>query len=149
MGSKAAQTTRVFRRTSVKSSGRLAGIVQDLLRLNVDPDSLFDIQVKRIYAYKRQLLNVMHIIDDYLSLVEDGRQPSAPRTYIFSGKAAPGYWLARQVIKLIHNVGKAINNDPRCPRVDQGRLHSGLSRLAGGENRPRDRSQRADIHRRN
>ena len=66
MGSKAAQTTRVFRRTSVKSSGRLAGIVQDLLRLNVDPDSLFDIQVKRIYAYKRQLLNVMHIIDDYL-----------------------------------------------------------------------------------
>ena len=93
---------------------RLAAIVKDLLRLNVDPDSLFDIQVKRIHAYKRQLLNVMHIIDDYLSLVEDGQHPSAPRTYIFSGKAAPGYWLARQVIKLIHNVGKAINNDPRA-----------------------------------
>jgi starch phosphorylase len=93
---------------------RLAGIVKDLLRFNIDPDSLFDIQVKRIHAYKRQLLNVMHIIDDYLSLVEDGRQPSAPRTYIFSGKAAPGYWLARQVIKLIHNVGNVIDNDPRA-----------------------------------
>jgi starch phosphorylase len=93
---------------------RLAGIVKDLHRFNIDPDSLFDIQVKRIHAYKRQLLNVMHIIDDYLSLVEDGRQPSAPRTYIFSGKAAPGYWLARQVIKLIHNVGNVINNDPRA-----------------------------------
>ena len=93
---------------------RLAGIIKDLLRLNVDPDSLFDVQVKRIHAYKRQLLNVMQIIDEYLLLVDDGRQPTAPRTYIFSGKAAPGYWFAKQIIKLIHNVGRVINNDARA-----------------------------------
>ena len=109
---------RAFRRSSgrVKRSNkeRLAGIIRDVLRLNVDPDSLFDIQVKRIHAYKRQLLNVMHIIDEYLSLIEDGRQPAVPRTYIFAGKAAPGYWLAKQIIKLIHNVGRVINNDARA-----------------------------------
>ena len=93
---------------------RLAGIIKDLLRLNVDPDSLFDVQVKRIHAYKRQLLNVIQIIDEYLLLVDDGRQPAAPRTYIFSGKAAPGYWFAKQIIKLIHNVGRVINNDARA-----------------------------------
>ena len=70
--------------------------------------------MKRIHAYKRQLLNVMHIIDEYLSLIEDGRQPAVPRTYIFAGKAAPGYWLAKQIIKLIHNVGRVINNDARA-----------------------------------
>ena len=67
-----------------------------------------------MHAYKRQLLNVMHIIDEYLSLVEDGREPAVPRTYIFAGKAAPGYWLAKQIIKLIHNVGRVINNDARA-----------------------------------
>lgn len=103
-----------FRKVKRANKVRLAGIIKDLLRLNVDPDSLFDIQVKRIHAYKRQLLNVMHIIDEYLSLVEDGRQPAVPRTYIFSGKAAPGYWLAKQMIKLIHNVGRVINNDARA-----------------------------------
>ena len=64
--------------------------------------------------YKRQLLNVMHIVDDYLSLIEDRRQPTVPRTYIFAGKAAPGYWAAKQIIKLIHNVGHVINNDSRA-----------------------------------
>ena len=70
--------------------------------------------MKRIHAYKRQLLNVMHIIDEYLSLVEDGRPPAVPRTYVFAGKAAPGYWMAKQIIKLIHNVGRVINNDARA-----------------------------------
>jgi len=103
-----------FRKVKRENKLRLAGIIKDSLRLNVDPDSLFDIQVKRIHAYKRQLLNVMHIIDEYLSLTEDGRQPCVPRTYIFSGKAAPGYWLAKQIIKLIYNVARVINNDPRA-----------------------------------
>ena len=103
-----------FGKVKRRNKMRLAGIIKDVLRLNVDPDSLFDIQVKRIHAYKRQLLNVMHIIDEYLSLVEDSRQPCVPRTYIFSGKAAPGYWLAKQMIKLIHNVGRVINNDSRA-----------------------------------
>ena len=84
------------------------------MRVKADPDSLFDIQVKRIHSYKRQLLNVMHIIHEYLSLIEDGRQPAVPRTYVFAGKAAPGYWAAKQIIKLIHHVGRVINNDSRA-----------------------------------
>ena len=103
-----------FQKVKRSNKERLARIIQDTARLKVDPDSLFDIQVKRIHAYKRQLLNVMHIIDEYLSLVEDGRQPAVPRTYIFAGKAAPGYWLAKQIIKLIHSVGRVIDNDPRA-----------------------------------
>lgn len=103
-----------FQKVKRSNKERLARIIQETSRLNVDPDSLFDIQVKRIHAYKRQLLNVMHVIDEYLSLVEDGRDPVVPRTYIFAGKAAPGYWLAKQIIKLIHNVGRVINNDSRA-----------------------------------
>ncbi|MBZ5636617.1 MAG: glycogen/starch/alpha-glucan phosphorylase [Acidobacteriia bacterium] len=103
-----------FARVKRLNKEQLAGIIQDACRIRVDPDSLFDIQVKRIHAYKRQLLNLMHIIDEYLSLIEDGRQPAVPRTYIFAGKAAPGYWLAKQIIKLIHNVGRVINSDSRA-----------------------------------
>jgi len=103
-----------FHRVKRLNKEKLARIIQDTARLKVDPDFLFDVQVKRIHAYKRQLLNVMHIIDEYLSLVEDGRQPTVPRTYIFAGKAAPGYWFAKQIIKLIHNVGRVINNDSRA-----------------------------------
>ena len=103
-----------FRRVKRANKERLARIIDDVLRLKADPDSLFDIQVKRIHAYKRQLLNVLRIIDDYLALVEDGRSPAAPRTYIFAGKAAPGYWFAKQVIKLIHNVARVINHDARA-----------------------------------
>jgi starch phosphorylase len=103
-----------FRKVKRSNKEKLARIIQDTASLRVDPDSLFDIQVKRIHAYKRQLLNVMHIIDEYLSLVEDGRQPAVPKTYIFAGKAAPGYWIAKQIIKLIHNVARVINNDSRA-----------------------------------
>ncbi len=82
--------------------------------VKADPDSLFDVQIKRIHSYKRQLLNVMHIIDEYLSLVEDGKLPAVPRTYVFAGKAAPGYWRAKQIIKLIHSAGRLVNNDQRA-----------------------------------
>jgi starch phosphorylase len=80
----------------------------------VDPASLFDVQVKRIHEYKRQLLNVMRIVHEYLRLIEDGTPPTVPRTYIFAGKAAPGYWAAKQIIKLICSVGSVINGDPRA-----------------------------------
>ena len=92
---------------------RLAVVIKDTTGISVDPTSLFDIQVKRIHEYKRQLLNVMHIIHEYLALVEDGQEPVVPRTYIFAGKAAPGYWAAKQIIKLINNVGHVVNNDPK------------------------------------
>ena len=55
----------------------------------------------------------MHIVHEYLALVEDGREPTVPRTYIFAGKAAPGYWAAKQTIKLINNVGHVVNHDPK------------------------------------
>jgi starch phosphorylase len=102
--------------SSIKRSNkeRLAGLIQQTTSLIVDPDSLFDVQVKRIHEYKRQLLNVMRIVHEYLRLIEDGLQPSAPRTYIFAGKAAPGYWAAKQIIKLICSVGSIINDDPRA-----------------------------------
>lgn len=97
---------------------RLARVITETTQEKVDPDTIFDVQVKRIHEYKRQLLNVMHVIHQYLTIVEDGRGLAAPRTYVFAGKAAPGYWAAKQVIKLIHNVGSVINRDKRV----QGRL---------------------------
>lgn len=93
---------------------RVVQLIKDTTRVIVNPDSIFDVQVKRIHEYKRQLLNVMHIIYQYLCLVEDKREPTHPKTYIFAGKAAPGYWAAKQIIKLINNVGRVINNDARA-----------------------------------
>jgi glycogen phosphorylase len=92
---------------------RLAAIIHETTRVTVNPHSLFDIQAKRMHEYKRQLLNVLHIIHEYFCLIEDQLEPPAPKTYIFAGKAAPGYWVAKQIIKLINNVGEVINSDPR------------------------------------
>jgi starch phosphorylase len=92
---------------------RLRKVILDIAGVEVHPDTLFDVQAKRIHEYKRQLLNVMHIIHEYLRLIEDQKEPQVPRTYIFAGKAAPGYWAARQIIKLINNVGQIINRDGR------------------------------------
>jgi starch phosphorylase len=103
-----------FQKVKLSNKERLARIINDSLRIKAAPDSLFDIQVKRIHVYKRQLLNILRIIDEYLSLVEDGQPPAAPRTYVFAGKAAPGYLAAKQIIKLIYNVGRVINNDARA-----------------------------------
>jgi len=103
-----------FRQVKRANKERLAAIIEDSVRLKVDPDSLFDVQVKRIHAYKRQLLNAMHIVHEYLLLVEDGQTPAVPRTYILAGKAAPGYWLAKQVIKCFHSLARVINADRRA-----------------------------------
>jgi starch phosphorylase len=103
-----------FQRIKRANKARLASVIQDSLHVTVNPEALFDMQVKRIHAYKRQLLNVMHIVHAYLALIEDGQQPTVARTYVFAGKAAPGYWVAKQIIKLIHNVGRVINRDARA-----------------------------------
>jgi starch phosphorylase len=92
---------------------RLGKVIQEQSGVLVDPASMFDVQIKRIHEYKRQLLNVLRVIEEYLGIVEDGRQPAVPRTMIFAGKAAPGYWAAKQIIKLIHNVADTVNRDPR------------------------------------
>lgn len=102
-----------FRRIKRANKERLARVIRDATEIEVDPDSLFDVQVKRIHEYKRQLLNVLHIIHDYVTAIDEGKLPLVPRTYVFAGKAAPGYWAAKQIIKLINNVGKVINKDAR------------------------------------
>ncbi|MBK6847101.1 MAG: glycogen/starch/alpha-glucan phosphorylase [Proteobacteria bacterium] len=92
---------------------RLAATIAETAWVKVDPRSMFDIQAKRIHEYKRQLLNLLHIVYRYLRLVDDGDAPTVPRTHIFAGKAAPGYWAAKQVIKCINNVARQVNKDPR------------------------------------
>lgn len=96
-----------------RNKERLADMVMDTTRVRLDPGTLFDIHAKRIHEYKRQLLKVMHIIHEYLTLVEDGRTPPTPRSFLFAGKAAPGYWAAKQIIKLIHSVADVVNRDRR------------------------------------
>ncbi len=103
----------VFRAIKHANKQRLAAVIRETTLITVDPSSLFDVQIKRIHEYKRQLLNVLHIIHEYLCLVEDGKEPVTPRTYVFAGKAAPGYWAAKQIIKLINSVALVINRDPR------------------------------------
>src|SRR5262249_23704313 len=92
---------------------RLANTISECCGVKADPGSLFDIQVKRIHEYKRQLLNVLHIVHEYLALVDDQVTPQQPHTYVFAGKAAPGYVAAKQIIRLINDVAQVINNDPR------------------------------------
>jgi starch phosphorylase len=91
---------------------RLARTINRIAFVDVDPAAIFDVQAKRIHEYKRQLLMALGIIHEYLTLVEDGIEPPAPRAYIMAGKAAPGYWAAKMLIKLINNLGEVINNDP-------------------------------------
>lgn len=79
----------------------------------VDPESMFDVQAKRIHEYKRQHLNVLHIITLYERLKADPNLDLAPRTFIFGGKAAPSYFMAKLIIKLINSVGEVINRDPQ------------------------------------
>jgi starch phosphorylase len=92
---------------------RLAHLILRMRGITVDTNSLFDVHIKRIHEYKRQLLNVIHIVHLYLQIVMDGKHPAVPRTFIFAGKAAPGYELAKLIIKLIHNVAEEVNNDDR------------------------------------
>ncbi len=90
----------------------LSNYIHEKYHISVDPDSIFDVQVKRLHAYKRQLLNVFHIMDLYNRLKENPNLDILPRTFIFGAKAAPGYFLAKRIIKLINTVARTVNNDP-------------------------------------
>lgn len=91
---------------------RLADYIQRTNNIEVDANSLFDVQIKRIHEYKRQLLNVLHIIALYRRIKANPAIDVLPRTFIFGGKAAPGYFMAKMVIKLINSVGDMVNHDP-------------------------------------
>ncbi|MBU6257490.1 MAG: glycogen/starch/alpha-glucan phosphorylase [Burkholderiales bacterium] len=92
---------------------RLAEHIRTSTGLIVDPASLFDVQVKRIHEYKRQLLNLLQVIARYQAMLADPDADWVPRTVIFAGKAASSYVAAKNVIRLIHDAGEVINNDPR------------------------------------
>ena len=92
---------------------RLATTIHRLLQIDLDPASLFAVQAKRIHEYKRQLLMVLGILHQYLSLVDDHLEPPVPRSYIIAGKAAPGYWAAKMTVKLVNCIADVINDDAR------------------------------------
>jgi len=91
----------------------LARLTKELTGTAIDPLSMFDVQAKRMHEYKRQLLNALHIVHRYWEITEDGRLPLEPRTFIFAGKSAPGYFTAKLIIKLIHSIAEVVNGDPR------------------------------------
>jgi starch phosphorylase len=91
---------------------QLSAFIQDRLGIATDPDSIFDVLVKRLHEYKRQHLLILYILTLYKHIQRDPDVDIVPRTFIFGGKAAPGYRMAKLIIKLIHSVGEAINSDP-------------------------------------
>jgi starch phosphorylase len=95
------------------NKARLADYIERHAGVKVDPASLFDVQVKRIHEYKRQLLNVLHVVTRYQAMLADPGADWVPRTVIFAGKAASSYVTAKSIIRLIHGVGAVVNHDPR------------------------------------
>ena len=139
---------RDWRRVKLENKQALAAIIQERTGVEVDPESLFDIQVKRLHEYKRQHLNVLHIITLYNRLKRHPELEITPRTFIFGGKAAPGYCMAKLIIKLINSVAEVVNGDPDV----KGRLKvvffSGFQCEKRPVRLPRGGSLGANLHRR-
>ncbi len=107
-----------FAKIKLENKQRLAEYIRTANGIDVDPNSLFDVQIKRLHEYKRQLLKVFHIIYRYKMLTENESQASTlPETFIFGAKAAPGYHTAKLIIKLINSVADVVNNDPRTKDI--------------------------------
>ena len=100
-----------FRSIKYKNKVRLARYIKEHNGIDVDPNSIFDVQVKRLHEYKRQLLNILHVMYEYNRIKEHPEMKVIPTTYIFGAKAAAGYKIAKLTIKLINNVAAVINND--------------------------------------
>ena len=93
---------------------RLAAYIKETTGIVLDTSTVFDVQVKRFHAYKRQLLNVFKVLDIYNRILDDPTYDPRPTSFIFSGKAAQSYTFAKEVIRLIHSVADVVNNDPRA-----------------------------------
>ena len=101
-----------WRKVQHDVKARLAKYILEETGISVDPRSMFDVQVKRIHEYKRQHLNALHILTLYFRLKQKPGLDIVPRTFLFGGKAAPGYAMAKLIIKLINSIGDVVNNDP-------------------------------------
>ena len=101
-----------------RSKEALCKYLKDTQGVDLDPTSIFDVQIKRLHEYKRQLLNILNVMYEYNKMLEDASYKPAPRTFIFGAKAASGYRRAKSIIKLINTVAERVNNDPRI----EGRL---------------------------
>jgi starch phosphorylase len=95
-----------------RNKERLGALIKERMGISVSPDALFDIQIKRIHEYKRQLLNIMETVAQYNQIRAHPERRWVPRVKIFAGKAAPSYWNAKLIIKLVNDVAKVVNNDP-------------------------------------
>lgn len=100
------------RKVKLENKLALASFIKDQTGIIVDEHSIFDVQVKRLHAYKRQLLNIFHVMELYNQLRENPNLEMVPRTFIFGAKAAPSYFFAKKIIKLINTVANVVNNDP-------------------------------------
>jgi len=107
-----AELREAWRQVKLANKQDLALVIEETLGLVVDPSSIFDVMVKRLHEYKRQLLMALHIITLYQRIKADPAVDIVPRTFIFGAKAAPGYQMAKLIIKLINSVGDVVNSDP-------------------------------------
>lgn len=101
-----------FMQIKYQNKVRLAKYIKEHNNIDIDPNSIFDVQVKRLHEYKRQLLNILHVMHLYNMLKDNPDMPFYPRTFIFGAKASAGYERAKSIIKLINSVGDVVNNDP-------------------------------------
>lgn len=101
-----------FRQVKLTKKKALAAYIKEHNGIDVDPESIFDVQVKRLHEYKRQLLNILHVLYLYDKLKNDPKFDMVPHTFIFGAKASPGYKRAKLIIRLINDVAKMVNNDP-------------------------------------
>ncbi len=106
-----------WRKRQELAKGRLSDFIQETMGITTDPASMFDAQVKRIHEYKRQHLNALHILALYCQIKDGTLKDPTPRTFLFGGKAAPGYKMAKLIIKLICSVAELVDNDPETSKL--------------------------------